>query len=977
MQTGYNVSAAGDVNGDGLADLIVAAPTSKVGANDYAGQSYVIFGNTTGAFGQTQVDWLGTDAAETQSDGGVTKTLVAGAGNDTLTATAASVLYGGAGNDSFTINRDMIGALESPMGQGGNVNQLARIDGGSGVDKIVLSGSGLTFDLSKVANQAAGNPNGGSRIDSIEAIDLTGLGNNTLVLSAKDVMDMADMNLYNSGNGWTGLDASVTRHQLRVDGNAGDVIKLTNEWVAVKSTATVGGITYKVYNAGTGAQLLVNAAMTIDTPPQVVNLSGIAGGIGGFVINGHCATDSSGFSVSNAGDVNGDGLNDLIVGAPYSDPVNGIDAGRSYVVFGKTATTGIDLSAVAGGTGGFVINGQGASDLNGASVSGVGDVNGDGLADLIVGAKSSDPVPTIDGGRSYVVFGKTATTGVNLSAVAGGTGGFVINGQCGFDLSGVSVSSAGDVNGDGLSDVIIGTSPGLQGRNAGRSYVVFGKTATSGINLSAVEGGTGGFVIYGQCDSDLSGISVSSAGDVNADGLADLIVGAFNSDPDAGMNAGRSYVVFGKTATTVVNLSAVAGGSGGFVINGQCMFDISGNSVSNAGDVNGDGLADLIVGAPNGTSLSGRISGRSYVVFGKTATTGIDLSAVMGGTGGFVINGQCESDYSGLSVSSAGDVNGDGLADLIVGAYRSDPLSVKDAGRSYVVFGKTSSTGVDLSAVAGGTGGFAINGQTLDDWSGYTVSSAGDVNGDGLADLIVGAYNNDPNAVSNAGRSYVIFGSTSGAFNQSDVDWMGTSGADTQSDAGVAKTLVAGAGDDALTATAASVLYGGAGNDSFTINSAMITALQSPMGSGGNVNQLARIDGGSGKDKIILSGSLLTFDLTLVANQAGSNIDGGSRIDSIEMIDITGSGNNTLKLTAFDVLDMGSANLFETNGRQQLLVMGNQGDTVDLADGTGTSGTGGWTKVTKAVKVNGVECYAWTNNTSLVTVYVQSGVVVN
>jgi hypothetical protein len=328
-------------------------------------------------------------------------------------------------------------------------------------------------------------------------------------------------------------------------------------------------------------------------------------------------------------------------------------------------------------------------------------------------------------------------------------------------------------------------------------------------------------------------------------------------------------------------------------------------------------------------------------------------------------------------VSSAGDVNGDGLADLIVGARYSDPVAGQQAGRSYLVFGKTTGAGIDLSAVAAGSGGFVINGQCTGDQSGFSVSSAGDVNGDGLADLIVGAISSDPASGSDAGRSYVIFGSTGGAFNQTAVDWMGTNANDTQSDGGVAKTLVAGMGDDSLTATAASVLYGGAGNDSFTINSAMITALQSPMGSGGNVNQLARIDGGSGKDKIILSGSLLTFDLTLVANQAGSNIDGGSRIDSIEMIDITGSGNNTLKLTAFDVLDMGSANLFETNGRQQMLVMGNAGNTVDLADGTGTSGTGGWTKVTKAITVNGVSCYAWTNNTSLVTVYVQSGVVVN
>jgi hypothetical protein len=148
------------------------------------------------------------------------------------------------------------------------------------------------------------------------------------------------------------------------------------------------------------------------------------------------------------------------------------------------------------------------------------------------------------------------------------------------------------------------------------------------------------------------------------------------------------------------------------------------------------------------------------VVFGKTNTTAIDLSSLTSGssTAGFVINGQAGSDYSGWSVSSAGDVNGDGLADVIVGAYESDPAAGTNAGRSYVVFGKTATAAVNLSAVAAGTGGFVINGQCADDSSGRSVSSAGDINGDGLADLIVGARLSDPVAGTNAGRSYVVFG---------------------------------------------------------------------------------------------------------------------------------------------------------------------------------------------------------------------------
>jgi hypothetical protein len=142
-------------------------------------------------------------------------------------------------------------------------------------------------------------------------------------------------------------------------------------------------------------------------------------------------------------------------------------------------------------------------------------------------------------------------------------------------------------------------------------------------------------------------------------------------------------------------------------------------------------------------------------VFGTADTDVIELSSVASGTGGFVINGEKAEDYSGISVSSAGDVNGDGLSDLIVGAYGADIIGINE-GKSYVVFGKSNTNAVDLSSIAAGTGGFVINGESNGDYSGSAVSSAGDVNGDGLDDLIVGTFWAD----SFRGRSYVIFGKT-------------------------------------------------------------------------------------------------------------------------------------------------------------------------------------------------------------------------
>ena len=205
--------------------------------------------------------------------------------------------------------------------------------------------------------------------------------------------------------------------------------------------------------------------------------------------------DNSGDGIDSAGDVNGDGLDDLIVSAVTKTVGTDDAAGASYVVFGTTGTQPIDLSAISRGQGGFVINGSTAHTYSGSSVSGGADVNGDGLADLIVGAPGG--VYTLDTpGQAFVVFGKSTTSPVELSAVAAGHGGFVIRGQSGGDRCGHEVVMAGDINGDGLADMIV--RPGCRYPfGAGLAYVVFGKTGTDPVDLSSVEAGVGGFVLRG------------------------------------------------------------------------------------------------------------------------------------------------------------------------------------------------------------------------------------------------------------------------------------------------------------------------------------------------------------------------------------------------------------------------------------------------------------------------------------------------
>ncbi|TYP78771.1 FG-GAP repeat protein, partial [Maritimibacter alkaliphilus HTCC2654] len=484
----------------------------------------------------------------------------------------------------------------------------------------------------------------------------------------------------------------------------------------------------------------------------------------GVIIQGDAAEDQAGYSVSNAGDVNGDGYDDVIVGAPYGDNGGG-NSGEAYVIFGKAnGLANIDLTSLTL-TDGFIIQGDTGGDNAGQSVSGAGDVNGDGIDDLIVGAPGGD-----DGGgqagEAYVIFGKSSgIANIDLSSLTL-TDGFIIQGDVANDQAGHSVAAAGDVNGDGIDDVIVGAYGSDDGgSNAGEAYVIFGKSSgITNIDLSTLTL-TDGFAIQGRAASDSAGWSVSSAGDVNGDGIDDVVIGALNGDI-GGINAGEAYVIFGKSSG-IANIDlACLSLSDGFLIHGDNAGDQAGISVSGAGDVNGDGYDDVIVGAFFGDD-GGPNAGEAYVIFGKSGGfSHIDLTGLSPSVG-IIIQGDASTDFAGYSVSAAGDVNGDGIDDVIVGAYSGDDGGVH-SGEAYVVFGKASGIShIDLSTLTAADG-FIIQGDAAGDGAGHGVSGAGDVNGDGFDDVIVGALWGADGGT-DAGEAYVIYGGSATGF-ASEVD---------------------------------------------------------------------------------------------------------------------------------------------------------------------------------------------------------------
>ena len=611
--------------------------------------------------------------------------------------------------------------------------------------------------------------------------------------------------------------------------------------------------------------------------PATVNLSTLTGQTG-LKIPGLSAIDQLGTNVLVA-DLNGDGFADLIVSG---QGVNSY-AGAAYVVLGGAAglPAPIDLAGLDG-TNGFTFRG---GNRIGVSMT-AGDLNGDGLLDLVVTGPSG-------GGQASIIFGRSGSgpAGLNSGGLDGVNGANFTSASAGI---GYSAQAAGDINGDGVSDLLISNI--AAGTGNGAVYVVFGKTSgwTANVNLDALDG-VAGFRIDGAAN-EAAGTSMAAI-DLNGDGFDDLVIGARLNDA-GGSDSGGAYIVFGKASGWSAAQSVTAPGGVFMSVSGTNLF--MGNRISNLGDINGDGIDDV--------GIAGSGSNTAYVVFGKTTAwaNSLDLAA-LDGTEGFKL----VSDSGVSQLISVGDVNNDGYRDLMVGG----PTRNGSVGGAHVLFGRAGGWSASESLVnLDGVRGFTIRGEMAGDLTGRAVAGGYDLNGDGIDDIVLGAIGQDQGG-NFSGAVYIVYGQQ-GAINR-----VGTAAAETLNGASEGDTLsgLAGqdilqglAGDDLLDGGAnADVLFGGDGADDL-IGGTGGDVLWGGTGDDG-------LDGGADGDKLYgEDGSDL-----LLGGDGNDQLFGGAGIDTLT----GGAGNDTLD-------GGGQADILVGGAGNDIYIVNNAGVTItELAGG--------------------------------------------
>ena len=502
---------------------------------------------------------------------------------------------------------------------------------------------------------------------------------------------------------------------------------------------------------------LLATAVTVPAaaPAQAATPSSALSASLGMRIDGRLWHQHAGVFVAGAGDVNGDGLADVLVGTAESHRVGPRLAAprwNLYVVFGRRGPSGRVLRLDRLGAGGLhVVRHHGGFSAG----AGAGDVNGDGLADVVLGSSIENTHAS-----AYVVYGRRRGGIVDVDRL--GSGGFVV--RTGRNIeSGPAVAGAGDLDGDGLADIVIGDSdyvPRGGEFGTGRAVVVFGRRGSTPVDIRHL--GRAGTTIVGPGPFRVStpagerlfgggfGEAVAGVADVNGDGHRDVVVGA----PYLGGREGGAFVVT-RAWQRGATIDTRAPEHGWYHIAGAG-GNAAGWTVASAGDQNGDGLNDLLIGSFAGGAALASSSGPSsaYVVYGSRTAHDINLATL--GAAGAVLQDETSGDRAGQSVAGVGDVTGDGPPDLLIGAPLADPRGVHAAGSAFLVPGGALAPVVGLRHQTA-SGARRFDGRAAYDTAGWSVAGLGDVNGDGARDIAVAAPRTDFLSAQ-SGSVYVIYG---------------------------------------------------------------------------------------------------------------------------------------------------------------------------------------------------------------------------
>jgi len=442
------------------------------------------------------------------------------------------------------------------------------------------------------------------------------------------------------------------------------------------------------------------------------------------------AGDYSGGQVAIAGDVNGDGYDDFLIAASGSDDTR-FDGGKVYLFFGNKTGWSMNMSVdEADAT--FI--GEKSGDMA-ANVAGAGDVNGDGYDDFLIGSMWNDESNSA-AGQTYLILGSASNWSLDTS-LSHVDASFL--GESNLDGAGI-VAGAGDVNGDGYDDFLIGAYRNHEvDTDAGQAYLILGKKSgwAMDTHLSTADAS-----FLGEFRNDRAS-RVAGGGDVNGDGYDDFLIGAPPSNGPI-LSSGQTYIIFGRPSgwSRDVPLSNANASFYGEAVGDQC-----GHSNTIIGDVNGDGFDDILISSIS-NDQAGVDAGQCYLIFGKATGWAFD-TPISKADASFL--GEAPDDLLGISVAAAGDINRDGYDDFLIGSNNGE--NGQYAGQTYLVFGKANgwSWGLNVSELS-----VSFQGENPWDFSGCSIGGGGDINGDGWGDFLIGARGSS-DAMSIVGRTYLIF----------------------------------------------------------------------------------------------------------------------------------------------------------------------------------------------------------------------------